>query len=121
MITKQIFDVGDLDWLIDIPLIELDDEFTCFSPSDLGFSVEKRTKVLRVIYDSKETEKTYQLTPINEPIIFKKNLMLSEDEILEKLNNSERWYNVAKNEDVAYIYKKLLSYNSSLPIFEKRV
>ena len=116
----------DLDAILGLPLIELSDDWTTFSPSNLGFSIEKRTKVLSCIITPKDRKAStdsktrYYLSSIGEPII-NKDLMMTESEMVERLNNhpSGRWYRLATNEEINYIFMKLFSWNDDIKEYKK--
>jgi len=108
MKTKNIFSESDLDAIIDRPIVELSDDFTTFSASNLGFSVEKRTMVLNsvVVGEKGSRSRLYCLRAIRDvsPPIEK---WRTADELIDKLNNSERWYRLATTKEIKYIFMKL--------------
>ena len=126
MKTINKFTEADLDAIIGLPLIELSDDWTTFSPSNLGFSVEKRTKVLNCIYTQKNKEDNedgisrYYLGGIGTPII-DTNLIMTASEMVNRLNNNKynRWYRLATNEEISYIFMKLFSWNDDIKEYKK--
>ena len=124
MRTINKFTESDLDTILGLPLIELCEDFTTFSPSNLGFSVEKRTKILSCVHTPKDRKNNtdnvdrYFLGSIGEPIIESKRLR-SASEMVDKLNNSERWYRLATTEELRYIFMKLFSWVDDIKVYEK--
>lgn len=117
MKTINKFTEHDLDQILGVPLLELCENFPTFSPSNLGFSVEKRTVILTKVRRKDETY-FYFLGHIGEAIIDNKRARTAE-EMVDKLNNSERWYRVATTQEIKFIYMKIMSWCDDILVYEK--
>ena len=122
----QKFEPVDLDAIIGMPIIEIDKDFKSFSLNDLGFSVEKRTRVLNKYVEvqgekpNRKTVEKYFFTLIFEEMRSDSNYQIfTEDEMVEKLNNGERQYRLATPNECRYIAMKRFDWLGELPIYEK--
>ncbi len=124
--TTQKFEVADLDAIIGMPIIELDEDFKTFSLNNLGFSVEKRTRVINKYVEvtgkkpSKKTVEKYIFTLIFEEMRSDSNYQIfTKEEMIEKLNSGKRQYRLATPDECRYIAMKRFEWLQELPLYEK--
>lgn len=119
MKTINRFDVVDLDEIAGLPLLELDEDFPSFSPSNLGFSVGKRTKIITRVKKDKKSEYLYFLGALGEEVCLDDNRVKTAADMVKKLNESDRWYRLATNEEIRYIFMKQFSWFEDIKVYEK--